>query len=348
MTDLVLNNERFFIDIKKYRYNSSITFNSSILYEKNLNHLVVFCGKGLTKNLCEAINELAILLRETNTIIALTDRGDLDNKEINKYVHKIPLSISENNVPKGIKAENFLFCEIKSIEKYIKNLGISNIEYFTRMRKDIYLNKLVFINYLQSVKSLNKKYKFITVTESTNILRRFCISDMFFTIPFSYIGKIPYRIKPNKRNLFWFNYRHLNPYEIFKNDHQMEQWVWFNLLKETIPHLKESCSLKDYWLYLHTNILIFNPSQIGYIWNRSSDFYLNNWHRFDPNGHGLMKTSKPFRDFFNYSPITSNLLIHNTKLSNYFFNSRKIIFIKKLLFLILTFPFYYLKYLIEH
>ena len=146
---------------------------------------------------------------------------------------------------------------------------------------------------------------------------------MFFTIPIDYLGKFKYRTITARNNNFWFKYRHIKPHEIYKNDHQMEQWVWLNLLKEGTPYLKKDCSLNDYWLFLHKNILVVNPKQIGYLWNRSSDFYLNNCSRFAPSGNGLMKSAQPFRDFFSYSLINSYLLIRNTNLSNYFHNARK-------------------------
>ena len=345
MTELNLNQEKIFLDVISHKYHNKIK--TVVLYEKNIDHLVVFCGKGLTDNLCDSINQIAFLLRDTNTIIGITDRGDLKNRKLSSYVHKIPLYIDEKNVPKGIKAENYLFCEIKSISKYIENLEKTNIKFFTRIRKDIYLNVLQFVDYLQSVPSLENRYKFITVNESTNLLRRFCISDMFFTIPISFINKLPYRLIPESDKRFWINYRHIKPHEIFKNDYQMEQWVWINLLKDISPNLKIDCSLRDYWEFIHQNILVITPKQIGYIWNRSSDSYLNNWVRYAPNGNGLFSTTKPIRDFFSYDFINSNLLIRRTKLARYFINIRKEIFLKKFFYFLITFPFYFLKHLLE-
>ena len=308
---------------------------------------MVFCGKGLTNNLGKSINDLAIKLKNTNSIVGVTDRGDLSKISFNENVHKIPLITPEKDIPKGIKAENYFFCEIESIKVYFNKLGFKEIKFFTRLRKDIYLDTLKFLNYLQTVPSLNKRYKFITVSESTNILRRFCISDMFFTIPIGYINKFRYRFAPKGSNDFWFKYRHIKPQEIYKNNHQMEQWVWLNLLREDIPSLEINCSLKDYWLFIHKYILVMSPKQIGYLWNRSSDFYFNNSSRFAPDGNGLLKTSKPFRDFFSFSLINSHLLISESKLSDFFHNSRKIYFIKKFIYFTFSLPFYYLKFFLE-
>ena len=67
------------------------------------------------------------------------------------------------------------------------------------------------------------------------------------------------------------------PNEIFKNDYQMEQWVWINFLNNSEKKLDNNCSFRDYLDFLNKNILVLTTKQIGYLWNRSSNFYYHNW-----------------------------------------------------------------------
>ena len=136
----------------------------------------------MTKYLCNQINFIAYNYGNNNLLIGITDRGDLTNFNFHENVHLIPLYICEEDIPVGYMSENFLFCELKSINLYLKNLK-EEFKYFTRMRKDVFLFVSDFINYLSLVPSLTKKYSYISVDQSSNLLRKFCISDQFFTIP---------------------------------------------------------------------------------------------------------------------------------------------------------------------
>ena len=155
----------------------------------------------------------------------MTNRNEPEIKILNKNVVIIDLYIDEDNIPNGISSENFLVCELKSISRFIKKRKYE-IDHFTRIRKDIFLNTKIFLEYLQMVPSLTKKYPIILSEHSTNLFRRFCLSDHFFTLPVDMIINLNlrYRIKP-KKELFWWNYRHIKPFEILSHSHQMEQWL---------------------------------------------------------------------------------------------------------------------------
>ncbi len=342
MTETFQDKEKYFIEINQY---ININKQAEYLVESKLKHIVVFCGMGITNVLCDQLNYLSELTKSSDLIIGITDRNDLEKSKLNRSIHKIPMICKEEDVPIGIKAENYLFCELQSIAHYLKENNLYRYEYFTRMRKDIFLILEDFINYLESVPSLNKRYSFITTDQSTNLLRRFCISDQFFTIPLNLINTIPYRIVPNTRFLFWWHLRHIKPHEIFKNDQQMEQWVWINIIKNSNLKLSKDCTYEEYLYYLDKNILVLPTKQIGYLWNRSSDIYFHNWVRYPPRGRGLLLSTKPLRNYTSYSSFISPLLLkeHMIGFLKFF---RYLIFLKKLLRFIFTLPLYYLRYLI--
>ena len=143
------NKAPYFIDTVYHDLSNKVEQNN--LLEVNYSHLVVFCGRGITFDLCNTINQLADI--GNNLLIGVTNRNEKELKHLNKRVLKIPLYISETDIPKGISSENYLICELKSIAKYIKN-KIRN-KFFTRIRKDIFLNPQVFLE-LSSSSSLLK------------------------------------------------------------------------------------------------------------------------------------------------------------------------------------------------
>lgn len=312
--------------------------------KENFEHVIVFCGKGLTENLCNQLNFLASSFINNNSIlIGITDRGDLKNFKFHKNVHQIPLFTIEKNIPVGYMSENYLFCELKSINLYLKNFK-KKYKHFTRMRKDIYLFVSDFINYLSLVPSLTKKYSYISTDQSTNLLRKFCISDQFFTIPLSALNSIPYRVRPNKRKAFWWDYRHIQPHEIYKNDHQMEQWIWKNIIMNSKQSIDLNCNFEAYLSFLEKNLLIITTRQIGYTWNRFNTTNLQNWVRYVPNGEGLFSSTKPLRSFFSYSSYLSPVY-KNKYIVSYFKLLKTIFFIKKLLKFIFKFPIFFINYI---
>lgn len=310
--------------------------------KENFEHAVVFCGKGLTQNLCNQINYIASFLAQNNVFIGITDRGDLKNFKFHRNIHIIPLFISEDNIPIGYMSENYLFCELKSINQYLKNSQYK-YKYFTRMRKDIYLFVDDFINYLSIVPSLSKKYSYISTDQSTNLLRRFCISDQFFTIPIKSLTNIPYRIRPNKKKAFWWDYRHIQPHEIFKNDHQMEQWIWKNILINSDKDIDLDCHFEEYLGFVERNFLIISSKQIGFTWNRFNTTMLHNWVRYVPNGEGLFSSTKPLRSFLSYSSFLTPIYKKNYLIS-YFKILRILFFTKKLFKFIVKFPIFFFQY----
>lgn len=318
--------------------------NSNLRNFGELEHAIVFCGRGVTETLCDQINYISKVLKD-KVFIGITDRGDLNGIKFEESIHIIPTYCKENEIPLGYMSENFLFCELKSIFKYIESKGISNYKYFSRMRKDIFLLVEEFINYLYCVPSLNNQYLFVTTEQSSNLMRRFCLSDQFFTIPFGLLNSIPYRIRPIKKRPFWWDYRHIQPHEIFKNNHQMEQWVWIHIINNSIKKLPANCKFDDYLSYLEKNVLVLPSKQIGYLWNRSCDFYFHNLIRFPSWGKGLKISSKPLRHFTSYSSFISPFLKKDEVV--YFFKLiRFLIFFKRFLRFLVTIPIYYLRYLI--
>ncbi len=314
------------------------------LLEVNYSHLVVFCGRGLTKDLCDAINQLADI--GNNLLIGVTDRNEKELKCLNKRVLRINLYISESEIPEGISSENYLICELKSIAKYIKNNRI-RCKFFTRIRKDIFLNPQTFLEYLQVVPSLKKRYSIICSEHSSNLLRRYCLSDHFFTTSISLIKdqNFIYRIRSKKNSLFWWKYRHIKAYEILSNNHQMEQWLWSNLLRNNFS-VSLDISYKEYLNYLSKYFLIIPTWQIGYFWTRSSEFYLHNWVKFSSQGNDLFRTTMPFRDFISYSSFFDKVYKQENILS-YLLVSRIIIYIGKLFKLFIKLPFYYFIYCLK-
>jgi len=336
------NNAPYFIDTVYHDLSNKLEKNN--LLEVNYSHLVVFCGRGITFDLCNTINQLADIGK--NLLIGVTNRNEKELKHLNKRVLRIPLYISEKEIPEGISSENFLICELKSIAIYIKKNNIRN-KYFTRIRKDIFLNPGVFQKYLQVVPSLSKRYPIICSEHSSNLLKRYCLSDHFFTTPLSMIKdqNFIYRTKSDKQSLFWWKYRHIKPYEILSNNHQMEQWLWSNLLKNNFS-VSLDISYSEYINYLSKYFLIIPTWQIGYFWTRSSEFYLRNWVKFSSKGHDLFKTTMPFRDFISYSSFFEKVY-KDKKIFSYLFATRRLIFIGKLFKLFITLPIYYSKYLLN-
>ena len=321
--------------------NSYSNINSLNLINSKFNHLVVFCGKGLDSQICHSINLLAKINKSLT--IAVTNRKEPEIKILNKNVLIIDLYIEEENIPKGISSENFLICELKSISKFLKKSNLQ-FEYFTRIRKDIFLNTMTFLQYLQMVPSLTKKYPIILSEHSTNLLKRFCLSDHFFTMPAYMIIdlNLRYRINP-KKNLFWWEYRHIKPFEILSNSHQMEQWLWSHFLSSSQININLNCSYEEYINYLYKYFLVIPTKQIGYLWTRSSEFYLNNWVRFASVGHDLSRTTIPPRVWISYTSFLG-LYFKDKNVLTYFIAVRKIIFFRKLIRLFFTLPLYYLKY----
>ena len=341
----ISDNQKLIIERNYIEQSKKLSY-EFIKEKKDFQHILVFCGKGVSQTLCDQINQLSELLNE-KVFIGITDRGDLQKFKFHKSIHIIPMCCNEDQIPIGYMSENFLFCELKSIYKYVLKLQNNKYKYFTRLRKDVFLLIENFINYLQCVPSLNKKYSFITTEESTNLMRRFCLSDQFFTIPFQLINSIPYRIRPNRKRNFWWDCRHIKPQEIFKNNHQMEQWVWVNFLNSFSFNLNKNCTFEEYIDYLDRNILVLPPKQIGYLWNRSSDVYLHNLVRFPPFGRGLFISTKPLRNYTSYSSFISPLILKQDSIA-FFKLIRFLIFSKKLLRFLFTLPLYYLRYLIQN
>ena len=195
--------------------------------------------------------------------------------------------------------------------------------------------------------SLTKRYKIICSDHSSNLLRRFCLSDHFFTAPTEIIKEqnFIYRVKSENESLFWSEYRHIKAYEILSSNHQMEQWLWSNLLKNNFS-VNLEISYEDYMNYLSKHFLILPTWQIGYLWTRSSSFYLHNWVKFSSRGHDLFKTTMPFRNFISYSSFFEKVY-REKKLFSYLVATRRIIYIGKLFKLFITFPLYFLKFCIS-
>ena len=154
--DRMNNINPFLIETSTKNFYQNI--NTSNLLNIKYNHLVVFCGKGLNYEICHAINLLANI--DNSLSIAVTNRKEPEIKNLNKNVSIIELYIDENDIPNGISSENFLICELKSISKFIKKNNFK-FNHFTRIRKDIFLDTNIFLQYLQLVPSLTKKFPII-------------------------------------------------------------------------------------------------------------------------------------------------------------------------------------------
>ena len=115
--EIFQKNKSYFLEINNI-------FNSNIqkLILKQFKHLIVFCGKGLNLILLIILNLLAKLTNKNSLYIGITDRGDLDDFEIDDSIYKIPLYISEKIFQKGYFAENYLISELKSISIFIKKI----------------------------------------------------------------------------------------------------------------------------------------------------------------------------------------------------------------------------------
>ena len=99
----------------------------------------------------------------------------------------------------GYFNENFLISELKSTSLFIEKSFNDELLFISRLRKDIFIDINVFINYLKSVPILKKNFRYICSEESTNLMRINCISDVFFTLDIQEFlsMKIPYRNKEN-------------------------------------------------------------------------------------------------------------------------------------------------------
>ena len=79
-----------------------------------------FAEKGLTLDLCNALNQLADI--GNNLLIGVTNRNEKELKHLNKKVLRIPLYIPETEIPKGISSENYLICELKSKQNILRKI----------------------------------------------------------------------------------------------------------------------------------------------------------------------------------------------------------------------------------
>lgn len=317
----------------KYEYHKP---NLTIKKSSSLDQIVVFCGKNINQILVSQINQLAKFTLQRNLLICITDRKDLKDFKLHKSIKKINLITREELIPKSETSINYLINELNSFSAILKDSKYQSFTHITRMRKDIFIDLYKFINYLESIPFLSKRYRYITTEESTNLMRRFCISDQFFTIPIESIKEKNYELKTKNKSRIknWFWYR--QPYEIFKNNHQPEQWLWLNILAYSEIDLKRTCTLKEYIEFLNKNILVLKTSQIGYFWTRGGSFYLKNWAKFAPDGEYLMQSTYPLKDFISYGSFLKNIFIQE-KFIRFLYLYRLFFFIEKFVKLIFLF-----------
>ena len=335
-------NNSYFLEINNINNSNIKKINPGIQFK----HLIVFCGKGLNFDFIANLNRLAKLTHKNSLYIGITDRGDLDDFEIDASILKIPLYILEKNVPKGNTTENYLISELKSISIFIKKNLKDEVFFFSKLRKDIFLDLNMFINYLSCVPILKKKYKYICSEESSNLMRINCISDIFFTLDIEEFLRIQiaYRnkIKIPILNYFW----HRQPYEIFKNDHQAEQWLWKNILLNNNIYFSRFNGFDRYLNFLKNNFLLLPPSSIGYRFTRGSKFNIFNQTRFVPKGKYLFRNTNPLTDFVSQNLLFSKLS-KDKELIRFIKRYKIIFFIKKFFIFILKIPFYAIKYLLR-
>ena len=74
------NKTSYFIDTVYHHLSNKIEKNN--LLDVNYSHLVVFCGRGITLDLCNAINQLADI--GNNLLIGVTNRNEKELKHLNK------------------------------------------------------------------------------------------------------------------------------------------------------------------------------------------------------------------------------------------------------------------------
>ncbi len=335
MANTYKENKEYFLEINQIK-NSKI---KALNFDFEFKHFIVFGGKGLNQDTVDTINKLAKLTRNKELHIGITDRGDLYSLQIDTSIYKIPLMQDEKFIPEGQTTENFLVCEFNSISNFIKKNNFDKILFFSRFRKDIFINLDSLINYLICVPTLKKKYRYICSEQSTNLLRRYCISDIFFTMDTDVFlqVKLPYRYKIKNNLLNWFWYR--QPYEIFKNDHQLEQWLWKNIINSQKKELSPNCNFNDYLNYLKNNFLIISSRSIGFIWTRGGKYNLFNNSRFVPFGKNLFINTNPPSHFLSFNTflckvIRSENSILLIKIYRIFF------FIKQSIVFVLKLPFY--------
>ena len=343
MTEIFQKNKSYYLEINNI-FNSDI---QQINHETSFRHLIVFCGKGLNFDFINNLNLLAKLTHKNSLYIGITDRGDLDDFEIDDSIYKIPLCISESNIPESYFAENFLISELKSISNFVKKYFKDELLFISRLRKDIFIDIDVFINYLSCVPILKKNFRYICSEESTNLMRINCISDVFFTLDIKEFlsMEIPYRQKVNNPISNWFWYR--QPYEIFKNDHYAEQWLWKNIfLNNNIDSSLFKENYAEYFNFLETNFLILSPSNIGYRFTRGSKFNLLNQSRFLPKGKYFFSNTNPLTDFVSYNSFFCKL--NKDKYFIRFIKKyKKNFLLQKVIIFIIKLPFYIIKFFIE-
>ena len=343
MAEIFQKNMNYFLEINNI-INSNI---QKINPEIQFKHFLVFCGKGLNIDFINNLNLLAKLTNKNSLYIGITDRGDLDDFEIDDSIYKIPLYISERNIPMGYFNENFLISELKSTSLFIEKSFKDELLFISRLRKDIFIDINVFINYLKCVPILKKNFKYICSEDSTNLMRINCISDIFFTLDIhEFLSmKIPYRYKENNQIINWFWYR--QPYEIFKNDHQCEQWLWKNIfLNSNIDSSIFKTHDEEYFNFLEKNFLILSPSNIGYRFSRGSKFNVFNQSRFLPRGKHFFSNTYPLTDFVSYNSFFGKLN-KDKKFVRFIKKYKKIFLLQKGIIFIFKLPFYIIKFFIK-
>ena len=95
MAEIFQKNKSYFLEINNIINSNIQKINPKIKF----NHFIVFCGRGLNFDFINTLNLLAKLTNKNSLYIGITDRGDLDDFEIDESIYKIPLNISERDIP---------------------------------------------------------------------------------------------------------------------------------------------------------------------------------------------------------------------------------------------------------
>ena len=282
----------FYSHVRYINVNSAVS-DSSFIKSSSVNHLVTFTGLGVNQYLIDFVNSLSKLLESSNIFIALTDRGDLDNFIISPSVLRIPCSSRE--IPRGYANENYIISELLAIQSFCSEHEY-NFTIFTKLRKDLIFESSTFLSYLISIPSFLDNYEIILSSLSSNWLRKFCLSDICFSVKMSHFLSTPmsYRKYYNFQSLI----RKVNIFSIYSPFFEAEQFIWSQLFKAySIP---PDIKYIDYISWLNTNVISLLPSSQGILWTRNDSFILNNWYLFSDFGKHISTSFSPLRNFFSY------------------------------------------------
>jgi len=266
--------------------------------------LIIFCGiSSLNVSTIDAINYLSKLHQGSRYRIALTDRCDLGVVDLHDSVLKIP--VSSEVVPEGYSSENFIIMELRAIQDYISTSGL-NFDYVIKLRKDVLISVDPFLQFIWSTPAILEKYSIMASTLSTNILRPYCLSDLFFCVKSDYLLRVSFKYR-RANSLVKKIRTYLRSLDVYYPMWGNEAFIWHQIISSSC--LIRLSNISSWISFLDEYVLVLPPHQMGLTWSRNSRSVLRNWNLFSPDGRYIELSTNPLRDFTSYNSLLAPFLL---------------------------------------